>query len=347
MTDPFAAIPAPPEAQKTYNMLIAQEADQQLKAQLESTKIQSVTCHTLTDFLDIDMPTREILLHPWLPKQSLSMLHAWRGIGKSWLALCIGYAVSCGGGILGWEAPNRCRVLYIDGELPAATLQKRLSLIVKSFDLEPLKNGFNLITPDTQPNGIVPNLSDPLGRELINKHAKGIDLIIVDNLSTLARGGRENESESWLPIQGWALQHRAQGRSILFVHHSGKGGQQRGTSRKEDVLDTVISLRRPPDYEASEGAKFELHFEKARNLTGDDAVPLEVELLGDDSKISWKYKPASDAILGRIQALADDGASRKEIMDETGLSRFQLARLIKKANNSGLIISIKDSRKAR
>lgn len=346
MTDDlYAGVPAPSEAQEIYETVVKKEW--RPESIHKDKALRPVACHTLNDFLSKDIPEREILLSPWLLKQSLALLYAWRGIGKSWLALCIAYIVSCNGEILGWKAPRKYRVLYIDGELPAATLQERLSLIVNSFDSEPLEDGFKLITPDTQPDGIIPNLSDPMGRELINKHAEGVDLIIVDNLSTLVRGGRENESESWLPIQEWALQHRAKGRSILFIHHSGKSGQQRGTSRKEDVLDTVISLRRPSDYEASEGAKFELHFEKARNLTGDDASPLEVELCSDDSKITWKYKPITDAIIDRIQALADDGASRQDIMEETELSRYQLHRLVNKATDSGRSIVIKDSRKAR
>lgn len=121
--------------------------------------------------------------------------------------------------------------------------------------------------------------------------------------------------------------------------------QRRRTSRREDVLDTVISLRRPPEYENTEGAKFELHFEKARNFTGDDAQPLEVELKSFDDRIEWKYKPASDAILDRVEALAADGASRQEIMLETGLSRFQLKRMIDKARDSGRTIALSDARK--
>jgi hypothetical protein len=81
------------------------------------------------------------------------------------------------------------------------------------------------------------------------------DLIVLDNLSTLVRSGRENESESWLPVQEWALQLRKRGKSILFVHHAGKTGQQRGTSKKEDVLDTVISLKRPKDYSPNSSRK--------------------------------------------------------------------------------------------
>ena len=71
----------------------------------------------------------------------------------------------------------------------------------------------------------------------------------------------------------------AEGRAVLFVHHAGKGGPQRGTSRKEDVLDSVIALRRPEDYKASEGARFEVHFEKTRGFTGPDAEPFEATLI--------------------------------------------------------------------
>ena len=53
---------------------------------------------------------------------------------------------------------------------------------------------------------------------------------------------------------------RRRGVSVLIVHHAGKGGEQRGTSRREDVLDTSISLRRPSDYLPTEGARFEVHY---------------------------------------------------------------------------------------
>ena len=55
---------------------------------------------------------------------------------------------------------------------------------------------------------------------------------------------RENEADSWGPVQAWCLRQRAAGKSVLLIHHAGKGGGQRGTSRKEDVLDTVMSLKR-------------------------------------------------------------------------------------------------------
>ena len=99
----------------------------------------------------------------------------------------------------------------------------------------------------------------------------GVELAVIDNLSTLCRSGIENEAESWLPIQEWLLGLRRRGMSAMIVHHAGKRGLQRGTSRREDVLDTTIAMRRPKDYEPSEGCRFEVHFEKSRGFTGDDA----------------------------------------------------------------------------
>ena len=56
--------------------------------------------------------------------------------------------------------------------------------------------------------------------------------MILDSLSTLVRSGVENEAESWAPIQDWLLTHRWQGRTIILVHHEGKGGKPRGSSKR-------------------------------------------------------------------------------------------------------------------
>ena len=56
-------------------------------------------------------------------------------------------------------------------------------------------------------------------------------------------------------------------------------GRQRGTSRREDALDTVIALRRPDDYSPEHGARFEVHFEKLRNrVDSAGTIPFEVSI---------------------------------------------------------------------
>lgn len=119
---PFKTIPATPEQQAAYAAI-------QAEAGRTDNQIHPAVCINIGEFLREELPPREIMLSPWLTKQSLAMLYAWRGIGKSWLALSIGYAAASGNSVLGWKAPQKRRVLFIDGELPAPTLQQRLSLI--------------------------------------------------------------------------------------------------------------------------------------------------------------------------------------------------------------------------
>jgi len=63
------------------------------------------------------------------------------------------------------------------------------------------------------------------------------------------------------------------------IRYAGTNGRQRGTSRREDALDTVIALRRPEDYSPEHGARFEIHFEKLRNrVEGDGSIPFEARV---------------------------------------------------------------------
>jgi putative DNA primase/helicase len=106
-----------------------------------------------------------------------------------------------------------------------------------------------------------------------------LDLLILDNLSTLCTTGSESASDAWVPMQNWLLKLHRQGISVMLVHHAGVNGRQRATSRREDALDTVIALRRPEDYSPEQGARFEIHFEKVRNrVDGEDVVPFETSL---------------------------------------------------------------------
>src|SRR5438270_13845228 len=104
-------------------------------------------------------------------------------------------------------------------------------------------------------------------------------------------------------MQDLVLSLRRRGTSTLIVHHSGKGGQQRGTSRREDVLDTVIALRRPEDYNPTQGARFEVHLEKARGVFGDEAKPFEAQLESRQGAMTWSTKDLADADLARVVAL--------------------------------------------
>lgn len=292
----------------------------------------------IEDFLSRDLPPREMLMTPWLPKQGLAMIHAPRGVGKTHVSLAIGYAISTGGSFLGWEASAPAGVLLLDGEMPAPALQERLASLVANNEREPAAP-FNILTPDMQskdrPAFNIGSLDD---QEALEEHLIDIDLIIVDNIATLCRTGKENDAESWIPIQAWALRQRANGRSVIFIHHSGKGGQQRGTSSREDVLDTVINLKRPSDYQPDQGARFEVHFEKSRGFHGEDSQPIEAALVADQyGNPVWTSKPLETSIYERVIDLHKEGLSQKEIAEEIGRNKSNISRMIKKAKEEGRI----------
>ncbi len=169
---------------------------------------------TLIDFLSLNIAQRELILAPWLPKQGLAMLSAKRGVGKTHVALNIAYAVASGGSFLGWHAMKPRNVLYLDGEMPAVTMQERLAAIVISQAQE-AQATFTILTPDIQTRGM-PDISTVEGQRLIEPYLKHVELIIVDNISTLCRTRKKNEAEGWLPVQAWALRMRSEGRSVLL-----------------------------------------------------------------------------------------------------------------------------------
>lgn len=310
---------------------------EEIKKQLTQKKAR-LSVIDIKEFLALKLPPRKLILTPWLPEQGLTMIYAKRGIGKTHIALSIGYAIACGGKVLKWEAPEPRRVLYVDGEMPAATIQERLSKIAQSSDAQPFDSSFfKLITPDLQDAGIR-DLSTYEGQSDINQYIDDFDVLILDNLSTLVRSGNENEAESWVAVQEWVLGLRKAGKSVIFIHHAGKGGQQRGTSKKEDVLDTVITLKHPKDYSPQDGVKFEIHFEKSRGFDGEAAKPFETSLITNlEGKQEWSLREISDRDLDKVLELNKDGLSVTEIAKEIGVNKSTISRWLKKAKQDGLI----------
>jgi putative DNA primase/helicase len=311
-----------------------------LEAEPESLE-ESPRIHVVNvlDFMAREFPPRENLLAPWLPVQGLTMVYAPRGIGKTHFSLGVSYAVASGGEFLGWQAPRAASVLFLDGEMPAVTLQERIARINLSSSKEPAAP-FRIITPDLQnpATGMI-DLSRPADQRELEQFLEGVELIVVDNLSTLCRSGKESEGEGWLPVQDWTLRQRAAGRSVLLVHHSGKNGEQRGTSRREDVLDTVIALKRPADYSPDKGATFEVHFEKSRGIYGEDTKPFEAQL--NTNPISglqeWTVKSLDKSTAEKVAALLDDGLSQMEIAEMLKITKGAVSKAKKKALELGML----------
>jgi putative DNA primase/helicase len=275
--------------------------------------------------LSAQFPPRRLMLSPWLPEKGLAMLYAPRGVGKTWIALGIAHAVAGGSEFLRWRAARPNRVVYIDGEMPAVALQERYAAVIAASGTDAPGANFRLLAADMQADGL-PDLADPEAQRFYDRYVADADFIIVDNLSTVARSLRENEADSFGPLQAWMVSQRSAGRSVLLIHHAGKGGGQRGTSRKEDTLDSVISLSRPPGYAANEGARFEVRFTKSRGFWGDDAEPFEARFINSQWMTSEILSDHSNDALAAMQA---SGLSFRDIEERTGIPRSTLSRRLK------------------
>ena len=173
----------------------------------------------------------------------------------------------------------------------------------------------------------MPDLSTELGQATIEPFLAGVDVVVLDNLATLCRTGKENESHSWVSMQAWLLDLRRRGLAVILVHHAGKSGDQRGTSAREDIMDTVISLKRPREYKMAEGARFEVHLTKARGITGEDAKSFEASLETERNALFWQVKELEDVELDTLRGLLAQGKTVRQCAEAMGKSSSAVQRL--------------------
>ena len=288
-----------------------------------------------TELLAADLAERRPILDPILATKSLALLYGPRGLGKTFVALAIAWAAASGTSFLGWRASRPHRVLYVDGEMAAVDMQRRLRL------LGPAPPTLDFILADMQTTA-PPDLGDSEGQLRLMESWGHPELVVLDNLSSLV-GFKSGDPDAWRGLQRFLMQQRRFGRAMLLVHHANKRGAQRGTNRREDLLDLVISMRRPPGYEPRQGARFEIHFEKARGLHGDAVDPIEARLEigrpGTDKAglARWSWHPIEDTTLRQAVALLDKGLEVPEMADKLGVSRASAYRLRRRALQRGLL----------
>jgi hypothetical protein len=279
----------------------------------------------LCDFMQMGFPEREMVLGPIIPAKGLAMIYATRGVGKTHIGLGASFAVATGGKFLRWQAPQPRKVLHLDGEMPAAALQERLRWTMNGQSAE--RGMLTLLSSDLLENGLG-NLARPQTQAAVDRLLNGVSLLTLDNLSSLTSIS-ENESEGWAPIQDWLLRLRRRGVAVLLIHHAGKGGEQRGTSRREDVLDTSIALVHPPDYEPEQGARFQVLYKKARGIMGEAVKPFEAWLKTDGFTSRWTMTDVETATEDRVRELLGMGLSVRDTAEECGVSKSHVHRIKK------------------
>ena len=143
---------------------------------------------SFAELLERKFPPREMVLGPWLPVKGLAMIYAPRGVGKTWVALNIAWAVATGGKFLRWQALTPRKVIYVDGEMPGGTMQERLVAIAGGDEPE-APDYFRVVSSDLEEFG-VPDLSTRAGQKALDAVLAGAGRSVLVILSSLGRSGR-------------------------------------------------------------------------------------------------------------------------------------------------------------
>ena len=292
----------------------------------------------MSELLTMVATQRNWLLYPFIQEKALCMLYAKRGTGKTFVGLSIALGIASGMDVMTFQAKGIGKVLYIDGEMAFSDLQERVRALALGFGerFEGIKN-LAFLSADLQ-NEPTPNLTDENTQKEIEKMITDIDFIVIDNISVLCHHGRENEAESWLPMQKWLLNLKRMGKTVLVIDHAGKNGDNRGTSKKQDIMDAIIKLEQPDGYKATDGACFIVCYTKSRAVSGDDLSARKVTLreLENGTKLVWdtceyiapqNTKYAQE--LARARELRSQGLSTREIAQEMGFGKTKAAELVK------------------
>lgn len=293
---------------------------------------------SLSEFLAHPFPPVEHVVKPWLPKRGIAMVSAWRGTGKTYFGLSLAHAIAGGGKFLEFEVVHPRKVLYVDGEMDPAELQQRLAAIraaaIKDGTGDPLLADTNLlICSHAEQELSIPDLADPIdhsGQKMIEKALGDADVLILDNLSSLCRSGDENDAESWAAMQQWLVGLRRKDKTTLMIHHTGKPkgktgrADQRGTSKREDVLNT--SIRLIP--KAGERGLFTFSVTKSRGFK----APYDFDVLieHDEQAGVCRLIREPQELEEVVAAMKAEGKAQNVIAKELGISPPTVSRIVKR-----------------
>jgi hypothetical protein len=289
------------------------------------------------EFAKVKFPRRKLFLDPIVWKASILFLYAKAGIGKTFFVLSMVRAIATGTRFGPWWVVNKAKVMYFDAEMTGNDMQSRENQLGGPVDRLYIYSDAYAATVGLPKANILDKGWRKGMEELLIEN--GIEVLVLDNLSSLSPAGDENAKSDFDPVNQWLIRLKHKGITVIAIHHAGKSGDQRGTSGKLDNVDLVVKLVRPPGYQTEEGARFEVVFEKAR-LDMDDLhkiVGLQFQLVKNGSLLEWEFNRPKASKKQRIIQMIDSGTIQADIAKELGVTPGYISRIVKQAKADGIL----------
>lgn len=289
-----------------------------------------------TELADMTIPPKKRILGQWFKEADIGFLYAPRGLGKTWIVNVMANAIASGKKLEEWEAgESEQKVLIIDGEMALQQTQDRAKrLQIKSPNLAILHHEHLFSESETSLNIADSETQQAIVDLCISESMK---VLILDNLSSLAVGLKENESDDWEKILPWLLRLRRLNIATVIVAHANKSGLLRGTSRKEDCANWILQLSEDTsDAEEKDGARFLSRFEKNRNSTDTEAPNLKwtFQKQGETTTCVNRRFSSNDRMLDLIRSGI---TSNKDLVNELDVSKGAVTKMAKKLESEGYI----------
>lgn len=293
------------------------------------------------EFLELDFPPEEPILGPF-KSQQLAMIYAPTGAGKTMFCLSLAAAMALQQDFLNWRhSGRRTRVLYVDGEMSAWELQRRLKGI-QAPDLY-LASSMAL----SLSHGIAPlNLATQDGQAILLEWVKllGIDVVYLDNLMSLSwiDGVSINSDEAWRPVNHLLLGLRGMGKAAFVIDHANQSGQVHGTKTKAWHLDHNISISPLGSQEEDDLSSFDeesssvprprilVSWKKHRGTPEIDekggTLTQEIVAVMDDVGQPWRAENSKEAMRREVLKMLEIGMPIRDIQEETGIPKSTIHR---------------------
>jgi RecA-family ATPase len=291
--------------------------------------------HTSEQLETLEIPKRRFLLGNWMREGDLGFVFGERGAGKTFLVDALVTYLSAGKALAEWAVPEPVSVLLVDGEMPLDAHRDRIKGMQPGNPLLHVLHHESLFDM----TGLAMNLTDPRQQKAITALCVKLSkkLLVLDNLSCLFSGMKENDADAWELVLNWLLDLRRRKIAVLIVHHASRSGTMRGTSKREDAAFWIIRVEEAKNRPEEEtGAKFQTIFEKQRNS------PLR------EWTMEWTFQTEADgqvsigcveiAFSGKVLQLIQDGLhSATDIADELKSTKGTISKTAQKLKNQNLI----------